>query len=370
MLRESGEALVPQQVDLVNRALQVLGTRTTITTGELANNSTNEAIQANIAYDNIRQTLLRMAPWDCALTTLPLTLITAAQGTPENMSPAQNLWTKGTPAPPWAYEYQYPVDCLRACWVVPQYATGFAGGIPITTAVTGGAPSFWTGQPVRFHVAVDQFVPVIAATVAAGGTGHAVGDIITLATPPITSPPVGAPCQLAVVGIGAGGAVVTVSVVQTIRQDSTTGGSYFAAQPNPVAQGSTTGSGTGATFNLTFGPQGDQRVILTNQEFAILNYVRDVKDVNVFDDQFYSAFSHVLGGALAMALTGDKALANGAITMGNQMVERARTTDGNEGLTINDITPDWIRTRGIYFTEYYSGPYGYGYEWGTCWPMF
>jgi len=88
---------VPQQVDLVNRALQVLGTRTTITTGELANNSTNEAIQANIAYDNIRQTLLRMAPWDCALTTLPLTLITAAQGTPENMSPAQNLWTKAPP---------------------------------------------------------------------------------------------------------------------------------------------------------------------------------------------------------------------------------------------------------------------------------
>src|SRR3974377_376520 len=169
-----------QQVDVVNRALQTLGTRTTVTATELTNNSTNEAIQANIAYDNVRQSLLRMAPWDCALATATMTVITAASGTPENMSPAPQLWSRGLPAPPWAYEYQYPVDCVRACWIVPQYATGFAGGIPITTAVTGGAPSFWGAQPVRFKVAVDQFVPVTAAAVAAGGSGHAVGDVITL----------------------------------------------------------------------------------------------------------------------------------------------------------------------------------------------
>src|SRR3974390_2886951 len=169
-----------QPVDVVNRALQILGTRTTVTATELASNSTNEAIQANIAYDNVRQSLLRMAPWDCGLNSANLTLVTAVPGTPENTSPATMLWQKGQPAPPWAYEYQYPVDCIRACWVVPQYATGFAGGIPITTAVTGGAPSFWSGQPVRFKVAVDQFVPVIAAAVAAGGSGYAVGDVITL----------------------------------------------------------------------------------------------------------------------------------------------------------------------------------------------
>ena len=44
--------------------------------------------------------------------------------------------------------------------------------------------------------------------------------------------------------------------------------------------------------------------------------------------------------------------------------------DGNEGLTINDVTPDWIRIRGIYFTENYSGPYGWGYDWGSLWPAF
>ena len=362
---------MPQQVDLVNRALQTLGTRTTVTATELAGNATNEAIQANIAYDNVRQSLLRMAPWDCAFNTATLTLVTAAQGTPENMSPATPLWAKGQPAPPWAYEYQYPADCLLACWVVPQYATGFAGGIPITTAVTGGAPSFWNGQPVRFKVGVDQFYPVTAAAVASGGSGYNVGDIITLASGPATSAPIGAPVQLSVVGIGGGGTVSSVSVVPVIKDEAVpVGGSYFAVQPNPVAQGSTTGLGTGATFNLTFGAQGDQRVILTNQEFAILNYVKDIVDINVYDDKFYAALVHALGGELVMALTGDKVLANAAIALANRSIEEARKMDGNEGLTINDVTPDWIRIRGIYFTENYSGPYGWGYDWGSLWPAF
>ena len=364
-----------QPVDVVNRALQILGTRTTVTATELANNSTNEAIQANIAYDNVRQSLLRMAPWDCAFNAANLTLITAVPGTPENTSPSTLLWQKGQPAPPWAYEYQYPVDCIRACWVVPQYATGFAGGIPITTAVTGGAPSFWSGQPVRFKVGVDQFVPVTAAAIASGGSGYAVGDVITLVGgisggASTSTAPVGAPAQLAVATIGGGGAVASVSIVSAIRGETNMGGSYFAPQTNPVAQGSTTGSGSGATFNLTFGAASDQRVILTNQEFAILNYVRDVKDVNVFDDKFYTAFSHALGAELVMALTGDKALANVAVGLANARITDARAVDGNEGLTINDVTPDWIRVRGVFYTENYSGPYGFGYEWGNLWPAF
>ena len=35
-------------VDIVNRALQVIGTRTTVTAAELANQTSNEAIQANL----------------------------------------------------------------------------------------------------------------------------------------------------------------------------------------------------------------------------------------------------------------------------------------------------------------------------------
>src|SRR5437879_5931881 len=132
--------------DVVNRALQTIGTRTTVTDAELANNTSNEAIQANLIIENMRDDLLRMAPWNCAMKTANLTYISSVTGTPENSSPATTLWQPGQPAPPWAYEYQYPVDCLKAQLIIPANQTGYSGGVPITTAVTGGAASFWSGQ--------------------------------------------------------------------------------------------------------------------------------------------------------------------------------------------------------------------------------
>src|SRR5215813_4341117 len=240
-------------VDIVNRALQCLGTRTTVTAAELINETSNEAIQANLIRNQLRDDTLRMAPWNCSRAFIGLTYITSAPGTPENVTQGTPLWQPGQPAPPWAYEYQYPVDCLRPLFIVPQFQSGFAGGVPITTAVTGGAAAFWQGPPVKFEVTIDQFFPVISATVAAGGTGYAVGDIITLASGPTTSPPIGAPVQLTVLTLS-GSAVSTVSVVNQISGSATPqGGSYFAKQTNPVAQGSTTGVGTGGTFNLTYG---------------------------------------------------------------------------------------------------------------------
>ncbi len=357
-------------VEIINRGLQALGTRTTVTAAELLANSTNEAIQANLVYENLRDDLLRMAPWNCCLKTANLTYITSAPGTPENTSAATTLWQPGQPSPGWAYEYQYPVDCLRDCWIIPATQTGFAGGIPITTAVTGGAASFWQGPPVRHKVQTDEFYPVTAAAVAAGGTGHAVGDIITLESGPSTSAPIGAPAKLRVATVSAG-AVLTVTVVNVVAgSDPSLGGSYFAPQTNPVAQGSTTGSGTGATFNLTYGEQESQRVILTNQEFATMVYCKQVTNPNVMDTLFQSAWSGVIGGTLCMALTGDKKLANLAIGMANKAIEEARKADANEGLTINDVTPDFIRIRGINYPNQPSGPYSGGFEWGALWSLY
>ena len=70
-----------------------------------------------------------------------------------------------------------------------------------------------------------------------------------------------------------------------------------------------------------------------------------------------------------MALTGDKKLANMAIKEANRLIELARVGDGNEGLTINDVTPDWLRVRGVDWATPYSGPYT-GYDWGGMWPIF
>lgn len=349
---------------LVNLALQSYGDRTTITAAQLAAGSNNQAKQANLTFENTRDSLLRMAPWDCAMKTANLNYITSIPGTPENTSAATNLWAPGQPRPPWAYEYQYPVDCLRACWIIPGNNTGYAGGVPITTAVTGGAPTTWLGAPIRFKIGIDSFRPVTAAAVVAGGTGYAVGDQITLAAGASTSAPIGAPVVLNVLTAPAG-VVATVSIApQVIDSSPAAGGSYFGIQSGTIAQGSTTGSGTGATFTLTQGAASDQRVILTNQEFATLVYVRQVTDPNVWDPLFQDAFLNALGGDLCLALTGDKALAKICYARTNQSIAEARKADGNEGLTVNDVTPDYIRTRGISWTDgLNSGPYD-GFDWG------
>ena len=352
-------------VDIVNRALQHLGTRTTVTTTELANETSNEAIQANLVLTRTRDQLLRMAPWDCAFNLTNLSWITAMPGTPENQaSYTSTLWQKGLPYPPWIYEYQYPVDCLRACWIVPVVNTGFAGAVPVFPVATGFTPATYTGPPIKFKVGNDQFRPVTAATVVAGGTGYAVGDTITLPRADSDEEPIGAPVVLVVATL-AGSAVATVTVQNQVLGSSTNqGGSYFGVQSGTIAQDTTSGSGTGATFTLTQGSASDQRIILTNQEDATLAYIKQVTDPNVMDDLFQEAWTAVLGSYLCMALTGDKAMANMLIAQANTKISEARKADGNEGLTVNDVTPDWIMARGLYANY---GQWGQTYNWGALW---
>lgn len=76
---------------------------------------------------------------------------------------------------------------------------------------------------------------VLSNTVGSGGSGYAVNDLITLSNGVILK-------------VTAGTGAVTTAAVQ--NAGSIGGG---AAPTNPVAQISTTGAGTGATFNLTWG---------------------------------------------------------------------------------------------------------------------
>ena len=350
---------------IVNLARQRIGTRTTVTAAELAANSTNEAIQANIALATTRDELLRLAPWQCSKGMAGLQYITSLPGTPENQSTPANLlmWTPGQPLPPWSYEYAYPVDCLRALWIVPQFNPGMTGvGVYPTNVQTGYAP-LWGGPPIAFDIGNDNFYAVAAAAVVAAGTGYAVGDQITLALGPATSPPIGAPAVLQVTAIGGGGSITSVSVVaETYGEDNPQTGAYFLPLTAAQAQGSTTGSGSGATFTLTYTSLGNQRVILTNQEYAVLSYVRRVTDPNVMDALFVKAWYHVLGATIAMALSGDKTLANSLIGIANSCIAEARAVDGNEALTTNDVTPDWLRARGVIYSDYWNMGTGYGWN--------
>lgn len=353
--------------DIVNLALQVLGTRTTVTTAELTAESSNEAIQANLLIDRTRDRILRMAPWNCGRLINTLTYITSAPGTPENPTQGTTAWQRGLPSPPWLYEYQYPVDCLRPCWIVPQFTTGFAGDVPITPVVMGGPPTYWTGPPVKYSVGIDKFYAATAATKVAGGSGYAVGDQITLETPAAGDTPAGAPAVLEVATLS-GSAVATVTAVTNVFGE-TRSGSYFSRPSGTQAQDSTTGSGSGATFTLTLASQSDQRVIFTNQESAVLAYIRRVTDYNVMDELFIDGWSKYLGAHLCMALTGDKGLANGAIVQANDAIKQARTADGNEGLTIIDPTPDWLRIRGVCWPSPDMNPWS-TFAWGDLFPNF
>lgn len=222
-----------------------------------------------------------MAPWNFATNFNALALICAAPGTPENPSTGQPVWTKGIPPPPWAYEYAYPADCLRALWIVPQFTTGFASGVPITTAITGGVPQFWNGPPARFKIAIDQ---ILAGVPAVGGA--------------------------------------------------------------------------------------DTRVILTNQEQAILCYLKRVTDPDVMDESFVQAWVSALAGRLVYALTGKTDMANLKLKEANGYVALARQADGNEGLTINDVNPDWIRVRGINFPADYGWSPNFAFDWGNSLTMY
>jgi hypothetical protein len=105
-------------------------------------------------------------------------------------------------------------------------------------------------------------------------------------------------------------------------------------------------------------------VILTGQEYAILGYVKEVTDPSLFDSLFTDAFLFVLGARLVYALTGDKGLANERIKHANEIVISARNSDANEGITVNDVTPDFIRTRGLVYPTDYGWSPNVGFDWG------
>jgi len=106
-------------VDLYNRALFNLGTRSRVTA---TNDGSREANALNIIYADARDELLQQHPWNFA-------------GTREA------LVTQGVEAAPddWAYVFQYPADCLKVRFL----------------CTPGAPPDAYDGlEPVRYEVRV------------------------------------------------------------------------------------------------------------------------------------------------------------------------------------------------------------------------
>lgn len=110
-------------------------------------------------------------------------------------------------------------------------------------------------------------------------------------------------------------------------------------------------------------------VILTNQSQAQAVYTVNQPSPDIWDSQFQAAMVASLAAYFVPALALNMALMGASAQSAERIIAQARAADGNEGVTVMDRIPDWIRARG--------GEGGYG--WGTggfqyggcvnmCWP--
>lgn len=123
---------------IANRALQLVGTRTTLTA--LPDATTNEGIQIGVAYDPTLAWCFGLANWNFARKTAALTLTkSVAAGPPQP-------WTSASPSPPWKREFLLPADFVQA-----RYVTN--SDINSTTN--------YVGEPKRMQIATDTITAVV-----------------------------------------------------------------------------------------------------------------------------------------------------------------------------------------------------------------
>lgn len=133
-------------VDVCNMALGEIGARQIITDLE---EDSPAAVQCRIFYTNIRQQLLRSAPWGFARKTLQLTPLGLASDDP-------TTWNQF----PWLVKYAYPADCMKMRYILPPPFAVSEGSAP---NVSGGTVyPFWGGpsRQCRFLIASDEEIEV------------------------------------------------------------------------------------------------------------------------------------------------------------------------------------------------------------------
>lgn len=138
------------EVDVANMALDAIGARYSITSLYPPQPAPN-AVPASRHYQPKIDALHRAAHWNFARKQATLSLLKAAQGTPENPS--------GTSLPlppvPWQYEYAYPSDCLLARNLVANPQNASASNQPILAGGTYLTPQWPYVPGYKFIVGVD-----------------------------------------------------------------------------------------------------------------------------------------------------------------------------------------------------------------------
>jgi hypothetical protein len=333
-------------VDVANQSLAMISSRSQIVN---FNENTVEAKNVNIFYNRIRDQVMTMAWWNFARRTEALSLMKSAPGTPENPNP-QVPWTSANPAPPWLYQYRYPNDCLLFRYITykPNSQPSLTTSTPLTTAIMS-SDSWWPGPPQKFVVATDFNLssdinnvhtdPVLSIDVANPAL-FAVNDLITISDV-VGTVEVNANTYL----------VVNKSIFNLQLGDPNTGISVDGSRFTPYV------SGGSASLKSA-------KVILTNTIQALGCYTARITDPNIWPAEFYNAFATALAGFLAYPISGKLDLKTNLLQEANGMIIEARRTDGNEGITNQDITPDWIRIRGLQYQDWW-GTGGAGWDQGA-----
>jgi hypothetical protein len=103
-------------------------------------------------------------------------------------------------------------------------------------------------------------------------------------------------------------------------------------------------------------------VVLTNQSQAIGIYTFRNTNTQMFDPLFVQCLAAYLGSRICIPLTGDKAMMKIAFQQAAQFAQDAQSKNGNEGLTVIDSVPDWIRVRG--YASDWAYPWGGMFSYG------
>ena len=98
-------------------------------------------------------------------------------------------------------------------------------------------------------------------------------------------------------------------------------------------------------FKEVFDPALHTRVILTATDQAKAEYTRDIADENLFDPAFVKAFSLALAADLALALTGDQALAGQMLQKYSWTLEEARRSNMSERVDIHKGRSAFVEAR-------------------------
>ena len=252
------------QLDICNRSLAAAGAREQI--ASFTENSVS-SINCNLLFQPTFEQLGRTAHWNCLKFQSSLTLLKAAQGTPEN----QTGTILPIPPQPWLYEYLLPTDCLMVRYLQPTYSQN-----------TGAVPIFPTASSMPPYVgAVKKVVDFSVAT-----------DLVSGA--------------------------------------------------------------------LT-------KVILTNLSTAQIVYTQNNSNPDFWDSDFQAAMTASLAAFLIPPLNLNMQLLSKQTAMADQIIQQARSSDGNEGVVSQNREASWISARGC-GSEIDTGYYGeYSYS-NMNWP--